>query len=327
MRLSSAVTLIAAGVVLLATETEARRKGSGNAVGSGSKSNSNNVDLGDFERGRRGKKKRGKGKKKVTPVKRFNYLFDKLQLFAGSHLKSNWKKMSNKMRRFKSVAVNNLGSQKNPRQVRCMQIEESEKFQRQARQKERKELLEQKRSLRIADQIKRRSNRLEGEDENLFEDDFVERRRRDDSYDSYDDSLTNQNSTEFDYDYYYYGEDSDYEVFIGEYENEFDLAYPDYEHEYEEGPGLGIQARGRRKKKKGGKGRKLGPIKIFFNINTALRTFINTELKSCARKNVFIRRLEKLQKNFKKNAPVLTKPPAKKGKKCKGRKCRKQKKG
>ena len=40
--------------------------------------------------------------------------------------------------RFKSVAVNNLGSQKNPRQVRCMQVEESEKFQRQARQKERK---------------------------------------------------------------------------------------------------------------------------------------------------------------------------------------------
>lgn len=311
MRLSSAVTLLAAGVFILAGEIEARKKGNNNAASS---AGSNSLDLSDFERGRRGKKgKRGKGKKKVTPVKRFNYLFDKLRLFAGSHVKSNWKKMNNKMRRFKSVAENNLGSQKNPRQVRCMKIEESEQFQRQQRQKERKMILEEKRSLRLADQIKRRANRLNA-DESLFDDDVIERKKRE----------TGSNSTdEFDYDYYYYGDEDDYEVYVGEYESEFDLAYPDYEHEYEELPGNGIQARGRRKKKKG-KGRKLGPVKIFFNINQALTTFINQELKACARKNVFIRRLQKLQKNFKKNAPVLTKPPSK-GKKCKGRKCRKQK--
>lgn len=311
MRLSSAVTLLAAGVFILAGEIEARKKGNNNNAASSGGSNS--LDLSDFERGRRGKKgKRGKGKKKVTPVKRFNYLFDKLQLFAGSHVKSNWKKMNNKMRRFKSVAENNLGSQKNPRQVRCMKVEESEKFQRQLRQKERKMVLEEKRSLRLADQIKRRANRLDS-DEQLFDDDFVERKKRD----------TTNSTDEFDYNYYYYGDEDDYEVYVGEYESEFDLAYPDYEHEYEELPGNGIQARGRRKKKKG-KGRKLGPVKIFFNINQALTTFINQELKACARKNVFVRRLQKLQKNFKKNAPVLTKPPSK-GKKCKGRKCRKQK--
>ena len=47
-----------------------------------------------------------------------------------------------------------------------------------------------------------------------------------------------------------------------------------------------------------------------------MRTFINTELKNCARKNVYVRRLEKLAANIKKNAPILTKPPTrKKGKK------------
>merc|ERR1712139_719210 len=204
---SSAVTLLAAGVFILAGEIEARKKGNNNAASS---CGSNSLDLSDFERGRRGKKgKRGKGKKKVTPVKRFNYLFDKLQLFAGSHVKSNWKKMNNKMRRFKSVAENNLGSQKNPRQVRCMKIEESEQFQRQQRQKERKMILEEKRSLRLADQIKRRANRLNA-DESLFDDDVIERKKREIG------SSTGSNSTdEFDYDYYYYGDEDDYEVYVG----------------------------------------------------------------------------------------------------------------
>jgi len=65
-------------------------------------------------------------------------------------------------------------------------------------------VLEEKRSLRLADQIKRRANRLDS-DEQLFDDDFVERKKRD----------TTNSTDEFDYNYYYYGDEDDYEVYVG----------------------------------------------------------------------------------------------------------------
>ena len=47
----------------------------------------------------------------------------------------------------------------------------------------------------------------------------------------------------------------------------------------------------------------------------SIRKFIEDELKSCARKDVYIKRLGRLADNIKINAPVLTKPPKRKGKK------------
>ena len=55
-----------------------------------------------------------------------------------------------------------------------------------------------------------------------------------------------------------------------------------------------------------------GLLKIVFQ---SIRKFIEDELKSCARKDVYIKRLGRLADNIKINAPVLTKPPKRKGKK------------
>ena len=56
----------------------------------------------------------------------------------------------------------------------------------------------------------------------------------------------------------------------------------------------------------------LSPSKNCFQ---SIRKFIEDELKSCARKDVYVKRLGRLADNIKINAPVLTKPPKRKGKK------------
>lgn len=204
-----------------------------------------------------------------------------------------------------------------------MPISESKKFQRMSNQQERKDKaetnkLEKKARVeefraekRAAAEHRRSLKRMA--DIGLFKDDFVERTRRDttnqtiDYYGDYD-----KDNLDWDYYEYYYGADDDYEVEVGDYENEFDELYPDYVAP----PGFsnGIQARGRRGKKRG-KGKKLGPHRSFFNITQALKTFIGAELKTCARKDIYQRRLSKLVNNIKQNSPVLLKPPPKKGKK------------
>lgn len=292
MRLSLAVSLLA---VFTGHMTEAKG-GRGKKVAAQG-GNSGQPNLADFERGRRRKRK------KVPPVKRFNFLVQKLDEFRRNNVVDNHKKTANKMSRFKNMLVNNLGVLKTPRTIRCMKIEESDKFIRQQKQAARKEALNEERMQRKAKVAERRERRLQ--EKNLFDNDVVERRKREDS--------SNDLSTEgedFDYSYYYYGEGDDYEVYVGDYDNEFDQIYPDYE-DYDT-PGNGIQARGRRKKKKG---RKPGPIKQFFNLNASIRKFIEDELKSCARKDVYVKRLGRLADNIKINAPVLTKPPKRKGKK------------
>ena len=107
---------------------------------------------------------------------------------------------------------------------------------------------------RKAKVAERRERRLQ--EKNLFDNDVVERRKREDSS---NDLLTE--GEDFDYSYYYYGEGDDYEVYVGgkscpsaalglsadakltifysDYDNEFDQIYPDYE-DYDT-PGNGIQ--------------------------------------------------------------------------------------
>lgn len=293
MRLSLAVTLLA---VFTGHMTEAKG-GRGKKVAGQGGNQSGQPNLANLERGRKRKRK------KVPPVKRFNFLVQKLDEFRRNNIVGSHKKTANKMSRFKNMLINNLGVLKTPRSIRCTKIEESDKFIRQQKQSARKEALNEERMQRKAKVAERRERRIQ--EKNLFDNDVVERRKREDS--------TSEASTEgedFDYSYYYYGEGDDYEVYVGEYDNEFDNIYPDYE-DYDT-PANGIQARGRRKKKKG---RKAGPIKQFFNLNASIRKFIEDELKSCARKDVYIKRLGRLADNIKINAPVLTKPPKRKGKK------------
>jgi len=293
MRLSLAVSLLA---VMTGHMTEAKG-GRGKKVAGQGGSTAALPNLADLERGRRRKRK------KVPPVKRFNFLVQKLDEFRRANIVDNHKKTANKMSRFKNMLVNNLGVLKTPRTIRCEKIEESDKFIRQQKQAARKAALNEERMQRKAKVAERRERRLQ--EKKLFDNDVVERRKREDSSEA-----TTEDDDYFDYDYYYYGEGDEYEVYVGDYDNEFDQIYPDYE-EYDI-PNNGIQARGRRKKKKG---RKPGPIKQFFNLNASIRKFIEDELKSCARKDVYIKRLGRLADNIKINAPVLTKPPKRKGKK------------
>lgn len=129
MRLSVTVSLIA-GIALLSSGVDARKKKPSSAPSQNGASQNAMPDLSDFERGRRRKRK------KVIPVKRFNYLFAKLQQFQKNNLESAHKKMGNKSRKFKAVALKNLGTMRQ-RQPRCMPVSESRKFKRQENQKER----------------------------------------------------------------------------------------------------------------------------------------------------------------------------------------------
>lgn len=113
---------IIAGITLL-SGIEARKKKSPAPV-----QQSTQISLGDLERGRRRKRK------KVVPMKRFNYLFGRLQQFQRNNLKSSHKKMKNKSRKFKTMTLQNLGTMRQ-RQVRCTPIEEGKKFIRQQNQR------------------------------------------------------------------------------------------------------------------------------------------------------------------------------------------------
>ena len=60
---------------------------------------------------------------------------------------------------------------------------------------------------RKAKVAERRERRLQ--EKNLFDNDVVERRKREDSSD------VSTDGEDFDYSYYYYGEGDDYEVYVG----------------------------------------------------------------------------------------------------------------
>ena len=128
MRLSLTVGLIA----LLSSSVEGRKKKTQNAVQT-AQPTQQVLDFAGLERGRRRKRK------KVIPVKRFNYLFARIQQFQNNNLESNHKKMNNKTRKFKTMMLKNLGTMRQ-RQPRCMPIEESKKYKRQQNQKERRYL-------------------------------------------------------------------------------------------------------------------------------------------------------------------------------------------
>ena len=63
---------------------------------------------------------------------------------------------------------------------------------------------------RKAKVAERRERRLQ--EKNLFDDDVVERRKREDQEDS---SNLFEGDADYDYSYYYYGEGDDYEVYVG----------------------------------------------------------------------------------------------------------------
>lgn len=71
-----------------------------------------------------------------------------------------------------------------------------------------REALNEERMQRKAKVAERRERRLQ--EKNLFDNDVVERRKREDS--SNDLSIEGE---DFDYSYYYYGEGDDYEVYVG----------------------------------------------------------------------------------------------------------------
>ena len=70
-----------------------------------------------------------------------------------------------------------------------------------------REALNEERMQRKAKVAERRERRLQ--EKNLFDNDVVERRKREDS------SEISSDGEDFDYSYYYYGEGDDYEVYVG----------------------------------------------------------------------------------------------------------------
>ena len=70
-----------------------------------------------------------------------------------------------------------------------------------------REALNEERMQRKAKVAERRERRLQ--EKNLFDNDVVERRKREDS------SEVSSDGEDFDYSYYYYGEGDDYEVYVG----------------------------------------------------------------------------------------------------------------
>lgn len=270
---------------------------------------SNEPDISSLGRGRRNKKKR-----RSTPTARWNALVTTMDGFLKKQLGSKHKKIRNHLNRVRNMADTNLPLP-GARSPNCLKVEESKHFLRKQAATERKAIQEERRTERIESQLQRKEERMASK---LFEDDAAEepvRRRRD------DDAEPDDDNDYIDYDLYpeYILDDGD------DNENEFLLAYPDYGYEdYDEDGAELFQkvARGRRKKK-GKKGGKIGPKRIWFNLVTAAKGFINNELKGCAEKKKFIQRVGRLAERVKKNAPILTAPV----KKCRGRKCRKQNQG
>merc|ERR1712223_1354696 len=156
--------------------TEAKGGRGKKVAGGNAGGNAGRPNLANLERGRKRKRK------KVPPVKRFNFLVQKFEEFRRAHVVDNHKKTSNKMGKFKNMMVNNLGVLKTPRTLRCMKIEESDKYKRQQKQAARKEALHQERMERKAQAAERRERRLQ--ENNLFDNDVVERRKREDSSDT-----------------------------------------------------------------------------------------------------------------------------------------------
>lgn len=265
---------------------------------------SNGPDISNLGRGRRNKKKR-----RSTPTARWNALVTTMDGFLKKQLGSKHKKIRNHLNRVRNMADTNLPLP-GARSPNCLKIEDSKHFLRKQAAEERKAIQEERRMDRKELQVQRKEERMASK---LFEDDAAEEpmRRRRESTDNY-----------IDYDLY-----PEYILDEGE-DNEADflLAYPDYGYEdYDNEDGAELfqkVARGRRKKK-GKKGGKIGPKRIWFNLVTAAKGFINNELKGCAEKKKFIQRVGRLAERVKKNAPILTAPV----KKCRGRKCRKQKQG
>ena len=74
-----------------------------------------------------------------------------------------------------------------------------------------REALNEERQLRKAKVAERRERRLQ--EKNLFDDDVVERKKREDLQE--DSSVLFAEDEDYDYSYYYYGEGDDYEVYVG----------------------------------------------------------------------------------------------------------------
>lgn len=278
----------------------------------------------DLSRGRRNKKKK---KRRVPATARWNQLVNTMDGFLKKHLGDRHKKIRSHLNRVRTMTDSNLPlpgalGRSGPR---CIKVEESKPFLRRQQADIRKDAIESRRTERIDNQNMRKEARMQ---KKLFNGDFVEessdRRRRSDDVNEDDDD-------EFLDEYYDYENYTEF-IIAGEHFKDYDVdfvaAYPDYESFYGE-PDDSLDeeefnlndvkmARARRKKKKGSG--KLGPKRIWFNMMTAARSFINTELKGCAEKNTFIKRVGRLANRVKKNSPILTAPV----KKCRGRKCRKQ---
>merc|ERR1712227_1077376 len=231
------------------------------------------------------------------------------------------------------VRIKNMASNSLPlpgaRSPNCLTVEESKPFLRKEASKMRKLKQQEKRMVRMELQDQRKERKAQKQ---LFDDDFQEEMIRKKRSDDFPDD-----------DYYDYENYPEY-ILTDEqnslYRDEFYELYPEYleideidENEEPFGsdgidlggiPTKNIQrlrrsARGRRKKKKGKRGGKLGPKKVWFNLLTAARGFINENLKKCAERKTYIKRVGRLAERVKKNAPILTAPV----KKCRGRKCRK----
>jgi hypothetical protein len=284
----------------------------------------------DLSRGRRNKKKK---KRRVPATARWNQLVNTMDGFLKKHLGARHKKIRSHLNRVRSMTDTNLPlpgalGRSGPR---CVPVEESKPFLRRQKAEFRKDTMEARRTKRIDAQNARKAARNA---KKLFNGDFVEeqssdrRRRSDDDQDELlDEYYDYENYTEFivagehmkDYDLDFVAAYPDYESFYGESDESLDAEDFDLNDvKMENHERLRRDARARRKKKKGSG--KLGPKRIWFNMMTAARSFINTELKGCSEKNTFIKRVGRLATRVKKNAPILTAPV----KKCRGRKCRKQ---
>ena len=75
--------------------------------------------------------------------------------------------------------------------------------------------MNEERQLRKAKVAERRERRLQ--EKNLFDDDVVERKKREDLQENLqeDSSVLSLEDEDYDYSYYYYGEGDDYEVYVG----------------------------------------------------------------------------------------------------------------
>jgi len=326
MRLSL-VVLALSGIVLCQTESGVK-KHTNNAT-------DEDVSLLDLGRGRKAKK----NKRRQTPEAKWNALMQTMDGFLKKNLGDRHKKVKNHLNRIRNMAGPAF-KKPGQRTPNCLKVTESKSYLRKLRAEKRKKNIADKREQRLEEQKRRKEARLAKQ---LFEDDIVEgesamrRRRADEIVDEEGDGRIVVDEGDEYYDYALYPELILTPEEIEMYEFEFLSEYPDYAYldDDEDADGMedssgaevvrqqGLaQARARRGKrgKKKSSGGKIGPKRVWFNLVTAAKGMINAELKGCADKKTFVKRIGLFAERVKKNAPILTAPV----KKCRGRKCRKQ---